>query len=127
MESMTQLVLDLLTVGFLIFGLFFMMVAGLGLLRMPDVYHRMHAASKGVTLGISGMLVAGALALSTVEGSSAFRISTTVAMVILFQFIANPVGAHMLAKAAHLDGAPRWKKTLSDDIESTSPDAGQAG
>ena len=124
MESMTQLVLDLLIVGFLIFGLFFMMVGGLGLLRMPDVYHRMHAATKGVTLGISGMLVAAALALSTVEASSVFRISTTVTMVILFQFIANPVGAHMLAKAAHLDGAPQWKKTLSDDLESTSPDTG---
>ena len=124
MESMTQLVLDLLIVGFLIFGLFFMMVGGLGLLRMPDVYHRMHAATKGVTLGISSMLVAAALALSTVEASSVFRISTTVAMVILFQFIANPVGAHMLAKAAHLDGAPQWKKTLSDDLKSTSPDTG---
>jgi multicomponent Na+:H+ antiporter subunit G len=117
MPPTATLILDLFTCAFLLFGLFFMTVGALGIVRMPDVYHRMHAATKGVTLGIVGMLVAGAFALIMQESASPFRIVTLIALVILFQFVANPVGAHMLAKAGHLDGCPRWDKTLSDELE----------
>lgn len=117
MPATMYMVLDLLTVGFLLFGLFFMTVGALGIVRMPDMYHRMHAATKGVTLGIVGMLIAGAFALIMQESASPFRIVTLIALVILFQFVANPVGAHMLAKAGHLDGCPQWDRTLSDELD----------
>ena len=117
MPPAMNMLLDLLTVGFLLFGLFFMSVGALGILRMPDVYHRMHAATKGVTLGIVGMLLAGAFPLIMNESASPFRIITVIALVILFQFVANPVGAHMLAKAGHLDGCAKWDRTLSDELE----------
>jgi multicomponent Na+:H+ antiporter subunit G len=117
MQDNLRMILDLLTVVFLLGGLFFMSVGAFGLVRMPDAYHRMHAATKGVTLGIVGMLLGGAMTLTTHEPASAFRILTTIALVIIFQFVANPVGAHMLAKAGHLDGCPQWKDTLSDDLE----------
>ena len=117
MPPAIRMLLDLLTVGFLLFGLFFMSVGALGIVRMPDMYHRMHAATKGVTLGIVGMLIAGAFALIMQESASPFRIVTLIGLVILFQFVANPVGAHMLAKAGHLDGCPRCQLTLSDELE----------
>ena len=117
MHALIPMILDLFTVALLVFGVFFMSVGAFGLVRMPDVYHRMHAATKGVTLGIAGMLAAAAVALSTHEHESPFRLVTIVVLVILFQFVANPVGAHMLAKAGHLDGCPRWDKTLSDELE----------
>lgn len=112
-----HLVFDLVTFFFLAFGLFFMTVGAVGLLRLPDMYHRMHAATKGVTLGISGMLMAALFSLPTHQEASAVAIFTKVVLVILFQFVANPVGAHLLAKAAHHDGCPMWKGTLSDELE----------
>jgi len=114
---MLMSLLDIVTILFLLSGLFFMFVGAVGIVRLPDVYHRMHAATKGVTLGIAGLLVATAIAMSTLEHASASAIITRVVLVILFQFIANPVGAHLLSKAAHLDGCVPWSGTLSDEME----------
>ncbi len=112
---MWNIVLDLIIIAFILFGTFFMFLGALGLVRMPDVYHRMHASTKGVTLGISGLLIAGALALSTHPDANLVNTITKMVLVIAFQFIANPVGAHMLAKAAKVDQAPVWSGSLSDE------------
>ncbi len=121
MTSTNTTFLDLATVFFLLTGLFFMFVGALGIVRLPDLYHRMHAATKSVTLGITGLLIAAALALSLIEGASHTAIATRVVLVILFQFIANPVGAHLLAKAAHQTGCQPWSGTLSDDFDKDRP------
>jgi len=112
---MIRILLDLLTVTFLVFGLFFMAVAALGLLRMPDVYHRIHTTTKGVTLGISSLLIASVFSLAGHPDTEPVNIITRAVLVIVFQFVANPVGAHILSKAAHLDGAPQWRGTLGDE------------
>ena len=114
---MMMTLLDLMTIFFLLAGLFFMFVGAVGIVRLPDIYHRMHAATKSVTLGITGLLIAAAFALSFIEGASHTAIATRVVLVILFQFIANPVGAHLLAKAAHQSGCTPWSGTLSDELE----------
>ena len=116
MNTHLDMLFDLITFFFLAFGLFFMTVGAVGLLKLPDMYHRMHAATKGVTLGISGMLLATLFYLPAHHDASAIEIGTKIVLVILFQFVANPVGAHLLAKAAHLDGCPMWEGTLSDEL-----------
>ena len=116
MNTNLDMLFDLITFFFLAFGLFFMTVGAVGLLKLPDMYHRMHAATKGVTLGISGMLLATLFYLPAHQDASAIEICTKIVLVILFQFVANPVGAHLLAKAAHLDGCPMWEGTLSDEL-----------
>ena len=116
MNETAQMILDLLTVAALLAGLFFMSLAAIGMARLPDFYHRMHAASKGITLGVVGLLVAAMFALSTYEDATVVNIITKVTLVILFQFVANPVGAHLLAKAAYLDNAELWENTLSDEL-----------
>ena len=50
------------------------------------------------------------------ENSSALAASTKAVLVIMFQFVAGPVGIHMLARAAHIDRVRMWKGTLSDDL-----------
>ncbi|MGF1635124.1 MAG: monovalent cation/H(+) antiporter subunit G [Phycisphaerae bacterium] len=135
------LILDLLTVAAMLFGLFFMFIGALGLWRFPDLYNRMHAASKCITLGISGLLLAVVLHLSAVSvtpeelggpqalGSDVAGAVTKALIVIIFQFVAAPVAAHMLSRAAHMDNAEQWQGTLSDDLiddhrrdpESTAP------
>jgi len=114
---MVQIVLDILTLVFIVFGLFFMLVGAVGIVRLPDVYHRMHAATKSVTLGITGLLIAAFFALVQHPNVSSIGILTSISLVIIFQFVANPVGAHLLAKACHLDKADIWEHTLSDELE----------
>lgn len=105
-----QLVLDTLAMFFLIGGLFFMLVGAIGIIRLPDVFHRLHAASKCSTLGMMGLLLAACLHVGTPD-----VIAKSIA-VILFVFVSTPVGSHMLAKAAHRDKAEQWKHTLSDEL-----------
>lgn len=104
------LVRDTLAIFFLIVGLFFMFVGGLGVLRLPDSYNRLHAASKCSTLGMMGLAIAACLHVG-----SADVIAKSIAL-ILFIFVSTPVGSHLLAKAAHRDGAKLWDKTLSDEL-----------
>lgn len=105
-----QLVLDTLAIFFLFAGLFFMLVGAIGVVRLPDAYHRLHAASKCSTLGMMGLAMAACLHVGTGD-----VIAKSIA-VILFIFVSNPVGSHMLAKAAHRDKAEQWKGTLSDEL-----------
>lgn len=116
-------VLDVLTALALLFGLFFMFVGALGIWRLPDFFNRTHAASKCVTLGISGLLIAAvlhfaALAISARGDDSAglTGAATKALLVIVFTYTAAPVGSHMLARAAHLDGAAKDARTLGDDL-----------
>ena len=138
-EAIFALVVNVLVALALAGGLFFMFVGAVGVLRLPDFYSRSHAASKCVTLGISGLLLAlvlhiavGTTAPSTpsqaamdaeVEaetaagGEDATTTAATKAILVLaFVFVSAPVGSHMLARAAHLAGVPAWKGTLSDDL-----------
>jgi monovalent cation/proton antiporter MnhG/PhaG subunit len=117
-------VLDLLTALALLFGLFFMFVGALGIWRLPDFFNRTHAASKCVTLGISGLLIAAVLhfavlAISARGDDSVSALTgaaTKAVLVIVFTYTAAPVGSHMLARAAHLDGASKDARTLGDDL-----------
>jgi multicomponent Na+:H+ antiporter subunit G len=117
---MLQTTLHILTIAAMVFGLFFLFVGALGVYRFPDFYHRLHAASKCITLGIAGLLVAIIFHLSAVSAAdpnaSVMAAITKAVLVILFQFVAAPVGAHVLSRAAHLDGIEQWKGTLSDEL-----------
>ena len=105
-----QLIFDILAIFFLLGGLFFMFVGALGVVRLPDAYHRLHAASKCSTLGLMGLVLAAMCHVGTLD------VMTKSIAVVLFAFAATPVGSHMLAKAAHRDGAEQWKGTLSDEL-----------
>lgn len=105
-----QLFFDILAIFFLLGGVFFMLVGAIGVVRLPDAYHRLHAASKCSTLGLMGLVLAAMCHVGTLD------VITKSIAVVLFAFAATPVGSHMLAKAAHRDGAEQWKGTLSDEL-----------
>ena len=94
-------------------GAFFMLVGSIGLLRLPDFFSRTHATSKSDTLGI--ILVLGGLALY--EGFNTNSAKLLIA--IVFVGLANPVGAHALARAALRQGLKPWfKKDVLEKSES---------
>ena len=87
---------------------FFAFVAGLGILRLPDVLIRMHATTKAGTLA-SGLVMLGVAA--------GFGDAPTVARavaVVIFLLLTAPVGAHMIGRAAFRSGVPLWPPTRVD-------------
>jgi multicomponent Na+:H+ antiporter subunit G len=92
------------------FGVFFMLVAAIGLNRMPDVYLRMHGATKSTTLGITAILLAVALHFGTAPAY------TRAALVVLFFLLTAPIGTQVLARAAYFSQVPRWEGTDPDEL-----------
>lgn len=89
----------LYVVGILcVIGAFFVLVAAVGVLRLDDLYMRMHAASKAGTLGSGVLLIA--IAVFSQETDVVLR---AVAGVVFFLLTA-PVSAHLLARAAYTVG-----------------------
>ena len=93
-------------------GGFFALVAAIGLLRMPDLLMRMHAATKAGTLG-AGLLL---LAVAVSFGDSGVTVRALAA--IVFLFLTAPIAAHVIGRAAYYGGRVQlWKRTLVDELQ----------
>ena len=92
------------------------LLAGVGVVRMPDVFTRMQASTKASTLGLGCLLAA--LAIRHPDVSVVMRALSIGA----FMMLTTAVSAHVIARAAALTGAPLWKGTLLDERPVDSPD-----
>jgi len=90
------------TAALVLTGSFFLIVGTVGLLRLPNVYNRMHATSKATTLGASSMLLAAAVYFGG-QGDGAALVSL---VGIVFLFVTAPTGAHMISRSARKMGVP---------------------
>lgn len=116
---MTEIITNYLTGILLVIGAAFALVASVGLIRLPEFYTRMHAASKAGTLGACVMLIA--VAVYTDDAAVASR---ALAGVVFFLMTA-PISAHLLAKAAYTAGYPLWEGSVHDEMPPRQPDKGQ--
>jgi multicomponent Na+:H+ antiporter subunit G len=98
---------------FLIIGTFITLSGTIGILRFPDVYSRLHAATKSSTLGVSGVLIGSFLFLLLDKGI----FSGKLILGIIFVLITAPVGGHMISRAAYRSGVPLSEKTVHNDLE----------
>ncbi|WP_039989085.1 monovalent cation/H(+) antiporter subunit G [Vibrio owensii] len=96
--------MDIIVGILLCLGTLFTLIASLGILRMPDLYTRMHAATKAGTVGLASLLLAVAIAIPDITVIS--RVIGT----MLFIFITAPVAAHLLGKATQESGYQIWRK-----------------
>jgi multicomponent Na+:H+ antiporter subunit G len=99
--------MDILSIIFIVAGLFFLIVAAIGVVRLPDMYSRSHAVSLTDSLGAFLMLVGIALH----EGLSINMLKILVVLVLLY--ILNPVIAHATVRAALRSGLKPWQKENS--------------
>ncbi len=99
-----------ISVVLLVVGGLFMLLAGLGVLRLPDLFMRLQAATKASTLGV------GCLLLGLAVHYQELGITTRAVLVIAFFVLTAPVGAHMIARAAYAVGVPLWAGTLTDEL-----------
>jgi len=101
---------ELLAAGLLLLGTSLTLVAGIGLVRFPDVFCRMHAAGKAGTLGVVCLILATVVTFAGTEQAVTFRGLLAVA----FQFLTTPAVTHLLARAAYLCDYPRWRTELDE-------------
>jgi len=95
----------------MIFGVFLILIAGIGLLRLPDLYLRMSAATKASTLGL-GLILLGTVAYFGELGIASRAIAT-----IIFVLLTAPISAHMIGRAAYTNGVPLWEGTAVDELK----------
>jgi len=90
-------------------GTIFMLMAVIGLLRLPDLYTRMHAITKAGTLGIGLVLVSAAVAFGSVS------VTTRSLLALLFVLVTVPVSDHMIGRAGYLGKVDQCEETVFDD------------
>jgi len=95
-------------------GVALAVVAGVGLVRFPDVFTRMHAATKPSTLGLLLICVGSALVMDDASDRAKLL------LVAAFQFLTAPVAAHMVGRAAYGAGVER-SKLVVDELETAPP------
>ena len=105
-------VLDILSWVALLAGAGFVLVGGIGILRMPDLYTRMHAASLTDTLGtlllLLGIMLQAGLTLATIK----------LAAIAVFLLLTGPTATYALANAALLSGVQPKDAELPEDLPS---------
>jgi multicomponent Na+:H+ antiporter subunit G len=104
--------IELLAAACLVLGTFLMVVTALGLLRLPDVFCRMHAAGKAGTLGVVLLILGAVVALAGTPDDVSIRGLLAVA----FQFLTTPAATHLLARAAYVCDYPLSERTAVDEL-----------
>ncbi len=87
---------DVVVSAVLLFGSAFVLLGSLGLVKLPDIYARLHAPTKATTLGVGALLVASAVHHTGLRGS----LSVQELLVTGFFFLTAPIGAYLVSKAA---------------------------
>ena len=92
----------------ILIGVLFVLFGSVGLVRLPDLYNRLQAATKCVTMGTCSIL----LGIIISQGFS--PVSLKALLCIVFILLTNPTAAHALAHAAHTSGVKLWDKSVCD-------------
>ena len=106
MENNMQLIMEIIVSFFLIIGAFFTLVGGIGIVKLPDLFMRLHAPTKSSTLGLGSFLIA-----AMIYAAFNHRFGFAEILISLLAFITAPVSANLIAQAAiHL----RLRSTSGD-------------
>lgn len=113
---MLEAILDVVGAVMILIGATFTLTAAIGLVRLPDVLNRMHAASKPQTLGF--LLLCGGLAVVLRDPGA----TTLLALAAGMQLVTAPVATQMMGKAAYRTGQFRSDIVVVDDRSSDDGD-----
>lgn len=102
-------IMVIISVLFMLAGLFFFTTATIGLLRLPDFYSRLHATGKGDTLAVLYSLIG----LAIYNGFD--LISAKIIFIAVFMFLAQPTATHAISRAAFRCDIQPW--TAEEGVE----------
>ena len=97
---------------FILIGVFFTLLSSIGVLRLPDVYSRVHAGGKSSTFGVIFLMI-GAFLYFLPEGI----VNVKILLAILFVFITAPLSALVISRSAYRIGVPLEKNSVQDDLK----------
>ena len=116
------MIVDVIAATALLVGSLLIALGALGLVRFPDVFARMHAATKAATVGVIGTTAAAALEAGAASGVLALL------LVIALLFLSGPLGMSLLARAAYRDQeTPRSPATRELDVRLPIPETTPVG
>lgn len=115
-EALNEIVFILIAILILI-GALLSVVSAIGLIRLPDVYTRNHAASKSATLGVMTILF-GAFLFFWIEDG---HINAKLLLGIVFVFMTSPVAGHLISRAAYYSKVPMSDQSVQDDLQMKQP------
>lgn len=95
----------------ILLGAGLMLLAAIGIIRLPDLPTRMHATTKSGALGTSLIMVGVAVYFADVA------VVTRVIAIIAFIILTAPVAAHVIGRAGYFVGVPLWKGTVKDELQ----------
>lgn len=105
-------IIEYAAVGLALVGALFCALGVFGLIRLPDVYLRSHAATKTATLGVLCVLAGAFLYLWIVKD----HVSVKLLLGIVFIFVTSPVAGHLNGRAAYRSGVKLWSRSVRDDL-----------
>ncbi|BCA95791.1 Na+/H+ antiporter subunit G [Legionella antarctica] len=103
--------MNILNAIFMLFGSLFILIAAIGIVRMPDLLMRMHAATKAGTLG-TGLILIG-----VIFHFQKWNVTIEALLTILFIFLTAPIASHLLARAAYFRGIKLAQITITDELK----------
>jgi len=98
-------------------GFFFFFASAIGMIRMPDLYNRLQAATKTSTLGAMLTL----LGIGVIWPANFFKI----VVLIVFVLLTSPITGHALARSGYISGVPLYEKTVVDKYAGQKPSGGE--
>ena len=103
---------EIIAVILLVGSLFFFLASAIGMIRLPDFYSRLHASGNSETMGLM-LACLGLVIYELCTGT----VLTALKLIIIFLlvFLANPIGTHILGKAALKSGHPVWTAEDKED------------
>ncbi|MCB0114419.1 MAG: monovalent cation/H(+) antiporter subunit G [Caldilineaceae bacterium] len=105
--------IEWLTLAFLFLGAFFVLVSGIGVIRLPDLFLRMAAITQATTLGVGFIFLAVAFFFDD-AGATGRALAA-----VIFLFLTSPVSAHAIGRAAYHSGVKLWPGTVLDELKGT--------
>ncbi|MEX2592319.1 MAG: monovalent cation/H(+) antiporter subunit G [Anditalea sp.] len=103
--------IDLIIIFLSTIGTLAILLAAIGIVRMPDIYLRISVTTKAATMGIGLILIGAAMYFNELG------ITSRVIAIIFFLLLTAPVGAHMLGRASYFTGIKMWKNSVYDDLK----------
>ena len=111
--SLSVTVSEVIAAVLILIGAFFSLLSAVGLIRLPDVYTRSHAASKSTTLGVLCTLVGTLLYFLITDGYFSIRLL----LGIFFVFLTAPVSAHLICRSAYRSNVQLAEESVQDDLK----------
>lgn len=110
---MAVMILDLAGYTLMIIGSFFALSGAIGIIRFPDLFNRLHAATVTILGGSSTLLIG--LALLTLQIN--YTISIKALAIATLIIVVTPVSSHALVRAAYKSGETLWSGTICDKLK----------